>query len=283
VLPLSISLNLSFRLFRVPSECSGNVGVRKISRSDELQLNCCRTLSADHCQMPPLGEGQSAMDTRRHQQQVPNGIPPGYSPLNGSPHTDISLQPIPSHDMSSVFLTQAGPSNATKGPGPIHVGMADTSNSVKMSSMDFLECATPVRSSAPDFIPDFPSANGFGAVSHLNGHTAILSSSSGTSSVSSNPPHVPSPGMHGTNTNYNGTSSLASALDDMDSSRSHSGSSASPGNFTNGNSEYVYPSAGNQAPEFHFPPADTAQDRRRGSPDTPADSHLLAIGGLLAK
>ncbi|KIM87209.1 hypothetical protein PILCRDRAFT_303842 [Piloderma croceum F 1598] len=234
--------------------------------------------------MPPLGEGQIAMDTRRHQQQqVPNGIPSGYSPLNGSPHTDITLQPtMPSHDMSSVFLTQAGPSNATNGPGPIHVGMADTSNSVKMSSMDFLECTTPVRSSAPDFIPDFPSSNGFGAVPHLNGHTAILSSSSGASSVSSNTSHVPSPGMHGTNTNFSGTSSLASALDDMDSSRSHSGSSASPGNFTNGNSEYAYPSAGNQAPEFHFPPADTAQDRKRGSPDTPADSHLLAIGGLLA-
>lgn len=219
------------------------------------------------------------MDTRRHQQQVANGIPLGYPQLNGSAHTDITLQPtMSSHDMSSVFPTQAGPPNATKGPEPIHVVMGDTS---KMNSMDFLESVTPVRASAPGFIPDFPSANGFGAVSRLNGHTAMLSSSSGASSISSNPSHVPSPAMHGVNTNYSGTSSLASALDSMDSSRSRSGSSASPGNFSN--SEYAYTSAGKQGPEFHFPPADMAQERKRGSPDTPADSHLLAIGGLLAK
>ena len=224
------------------------------------------------------------MDTRPHQQQIPSG----YPALNGSPHNDIIIQSVmPSHDMSSLFSTNGDASNATNGPGPIHVSMGEPSNSVKMSAMDFLESATPVRASAPGFISDFPPTNGFGAVHHLNNHTVNLTSSSGASSVSSNPSHVPSSTMHGTQTNYNGTSSLASALDSMGTSRSRSGSSASPGTFANATPEFTYPSAGTtsvrSSPEFHFPPADMALERKGGSPDTPADSHLMAIGGLLAK
>jgi hypothetical protein len=237
--------------------------------------------------MSPLGEGLNPMDTHPHQQQHSNPIASGYPSLNGSPHNDIIIQSaMPSHDMSSLFSTNGDVSNATNGPGPIHVSMGEPSNSVKMSAMDFLEPATPVRASAPSFISDFPSTNGFGAVHHLNNHTVNLASSSGASSVSSNPSHVPSPTMHGTQTNYNGTSSLASALDSMGASRSRSGSSASPGTFANATPEF-YPSAGTtsirSSPEFHFPPADLALERKGGSPDTPTDSHLMAIGGLLAK
>jgi hypothetical protein len=222
------------------------------------------------------------------QQQLSNDIRPVYRPSNGLPHTDIISQaPMTSRDMSGFPSNEAGPSNATNGPGPIHVGMGDVPNSVKMSVMHFLESATPTRASAPNFIPDFPSANGFGAVSHLNNHTTTFSSPSGASSISGNLSHLPSPSMQGTSTNYSGTSSLASALDSVGDSRSRSGSSASPGNFVNAKPDFSYSSTGNtsvrSSPEFHFPPSDTTQERKRGSPDVPTDSHLMAIGGLLAK
>lgn len=237
-----------------------------------------------------LGEGLNSIDSHPHkQQQLPNNVPlvyssRVYSSSNGSLHSDITLQPtMASCDMSAFPANNVDPSNATNGPGPIHVGMADASNSVKMGTMDYLESATPVRASAPNFIPDFPTSSPFGAVAHLN-HTATFSSSSGTSSISSNPSHVASPVMHATQTNYNGTSSLASALDSMGDSRSRSGSSASPSNFTGAKSDFSYASVSAQpSPEFHFPPADMAQDQNGKSPDAPADSHLIAIGGLLAK
>lgn len=199
--------------------------------------------------------------------------------MNGSPHADITTQPtMSSHDMSSVFPTKADPSSATNGPGPIHVVMGDACNSVKMNSMDFLESGTPGRASAPSFIPDFPSTNGFRSVSHINNRAAMHSSPSGAS-VSSNPSHGPSPAMHGALTNYSG-SSLAAALDSMEAPRSRSGSSASPCNFANTTPEFTYVS-GHPSPEFHFPPVDMTQDQKQGSPDAPADSHLMAIGGLL--
>lgn len=200
-----------------------------------------------------------------------------YSSLSGS-----DIHSINTHDL---FPIKGDPSSGTNG-SPMHVSMSDMSPK-KLSSMDFLEPAGPMRASAPSFIPDFPS-NGFGLRSHLDGRSAIHPSSAGTSP--SNTSHVPSPGIQNIATSFSGTtSSLASALDGMGMTRSRSGSSASPTAFHS--SDFKFTSAGSApvhpvhpAHDFGFPPLDLQQAPiGHDSPEGPPDSHLMAIGGLLTE
>lgn len=227
------------------------------------------------------------MDGSPPKQQPPNDISSGYGSLSGSPHSDLTT--MTTHDMT-LYPTKNDLSNATNGAGPMRMSMADMSNPAKITSMEFLESATPVRASAPSFIPDFPGTNGFAPRPHIDSRGTLHSSPSGTSTVSSNPSHATSPAMHsGLPTTYSGTtSSLASALDSLGVTRSRSGSSASPNNFMGTDFKFS-PVNGSQihaAHEFLFPPSDLVDlstKHKRDSPDAPADSHLMAIGDMLTK
>lgn len=208
----------------------------------------------------------------------------GFPSLTGSPQGDALTMPLimTSRDISTVFPTKTE-------SGSVHVSMADLSDAEKMSSMDFLDAVPPMRASAPGFIPDFPSATGFEARLSLDSRATNYSSSSGTS-ISSAASLVPSPTMQGIASNYINSSSLSSALDSMGVARSRSGSSASPGTFAQPKSEFTFSPVGS-APlhnphEFLFSSNDLAgvpADQKSISPEIPADSHLLTIGGLLSK
>ncbi|KAF7969280.1 hypothetical protein HWV62_27811 [Athelia sp. TMB] len=222
------------------------------------------------------------MDTT-HQQLA--GDMSGFQPaVSGSSHDDLN---IPSRDMSTVFPTKTESSANDFGSSGMHLSRSDILNASKISSMDFLDGSNTARVSAPGLIPDFSSATGFENRPTLDSHPTSYSSSSGTS-ISSVASLASSPAMQGITPNYNGTSSLSSALDAM-GTRSRSGSSASPGTFAPVKSDFTFSPAANgplhSAQDFLFPPNDlggsASEQQKSMSPEAPADSHLLAIGGLL--
>jgi hypothetical protein len=224
------------------------------------------------------------MDSGTHQQQPLNDLSPEFAlDIPTSSHSDILSPPMARHDMSSVFPTKVDPPhNTTNG---LRLSMTDIPDPEKISPMDFIDSATTVRAIAPNFIPDFPS---FITRPHLDGRATSLSSPSGASSVSSNPSHVASPAMLGMLNNYGATSSsLEYALTNI-ASRSRSGSSPSPGNFANLNSEFGFPLVGSTSihptHDFLFPLPDPGTvEQKPDSSGAPVDSHIVAIGGLLTK
>ncbi|TFK92429.1 hypothetical protein K466DRAFT_480710 [Polyporus arcularius HHB13444] len=113
-----------------------------------------------------------------------------------------------------------------------------------------------------------------------------LSSPSATS-ASTGASHASSPGV--TPSYTTGPSSLASALDNNDTTRSRSGSAPSPANLT-ASSELGYSSCGSgpsttaHESGFHFPPPEyetPVQSDSETMQDVPGGAHLMAIGDML--
>ncbi|KAI0797969.1 hypothetical protein C8Q75DRAFT_709520 [Abortiporus biennis] len=152
------------------------------------------------------------------------------------------------------------------------------------------------RAPAPGTIPDFQAVqasfqqdHGMNGLESMEPTHQILSSPSATT-ASTNASHASSPALNGMSGGFiMGTSSLASALDDMGASRSRSGSSASPGLLASGSSDLTFSSGGSGPPtadsSFSYPAGNvydhTFAARREDSPEEPGGAHLMVLGDML--
>ncbi len=163
-----------------------------------------------------------------------------------------------------------------------------------MSSMDVL-APPPPQSASPDSLLDLQTQAAmytmdprFASLDTVDPSHPSLSSPSATS-ASTGASHASSPGV--TPSYTTGPSSLASALDNNDTTRSRSGSAPSPANLT-ASSELGYSSCGSgpsttgHESGFHFPPPEyetPVQSDSETMQDVPGGAHLMAIGDMLKK
>ncbi|PIL23957.1 hypothetical protein GSI_13708 [Ganoderma sinense ZZ0214-1] len=118
-----------------------------------------------------------------------------------------------------------------------------------------------------------------------------LLSSPSANSASTSASHASSPSLTGVTPSYSaGSSSLASALDHVGTTRSRSGSVASPPNLTASGSDMGFPSAGSGPPTtvhesgFQFPPPgfeNPLQTSNEAVQDVPGGAHLMVLGDML--
>ncbi|KAI1795920.1 hypothetical protein LXA43DRAFT_1164107, partial [Ganoderma leucocontextum] len=118
-----------------------------------------------------------------------------------------------------------------------------------------------------------------------------LLSSPSANSASTSASHASSPSLTGVTPSYSaGSSSLASALDHVGTTRSRSDSVASPPNLTASGSDMGFPSAGSGPPTtvhesgFQFPPPgfeNPLQASNEPVQDVPGGAHLMVLGDML--
>ncbi|KAI0748073.1 hypothetical protein C8Q80DRAFT_1102841 [Daedaleopsis nitida] len=161
--------------------------------------------------------------------------------------------------------------------------------------MDVL--APPPLSGSPSSLSDLSAqAALYGLDPRLTSHESIdpshpLLSSPSATSASTSASHASSPSLTGVAPSYSaGSSSLASALDDVGATRSRSGSAASPANLTASSSDLGFPSSAS-APsttghecDFQFPPPgfeNPMQASNESMQDVPGGAHLMVLGDML--
>ncbi|KAF9246151.1 hypothetical protein BU15DRAFT_39764 [Melanogaster broomeanus] len=224
------------------------------------------------------------MDTGSFQSPS-NSMTPSFTSLLPSQSEDSLLQnPLPQtpHDSLTMF------------PNPVDMSLPDTSlSNAGISPMDTLTVSSSTRAPPPGFISDFPPRTlPFGLVPQSHNRLSVQSPPSTSSGSSSQ-----SPALLGTTPNFSLTSSsvipsipaavmpamsLPTPLSALESSTSstlvNSGSELGFSPLSGG----PVPSA--QEPSFVFPPPDVFDSRSNGrdsSPETPSDSHLMAVGDML--
>ncbi|KAI0721726.1 hypothetical protein C8T65DRAFT_631012 [Cerioporus squamosus] len=228
---------------------------------------------------------QVAVDPHQYHQQYSPADPQAFVSLVPAPHPDPSMSQDPAVHMHvamppTLFSQQHDPASA--GPMNMHMPMSSYPPSADaITPMDVL-APPPTQSSSPGAILDLQSQATmytmdprFASLDNVDPSHPLLSSPSATS-ASTGASHASSPALTGVTPSYTtGSSSLASALDHNDTTRSRSGSAASPANLTG------------RAPSwsgFQFPPPEyetPVQSDNESMQEVPGGAHLMAIGDML--
>ena len=223
-----------------------------------------------------------------------------YASLVAAPPPDSTLPSDPAVHMHStitppLFAQPILPS--TVSAMSMHMSMDSLSSSDATVAMDVMAPPQP-PSGSPSTIPDLSAQ---AAVYGIDPRIATLDtidpshsllSSPSANSASTGASHASSPALTGVAPSYTtGSSSLASALDSLGTTRSRSGSAASPGNTTTLGSDLGFPSAGSAPPTsshasgFDFPPTgyENSMPTTKAEEGPPGGAHLMVLGDLLKK
>ncbi|KDQ61001.1 hypothetical protein JAAARDRAFT_569526 [Jaapia argillacea MUCL 33604] len=198
--------------------------------------------------------------------------------------------PNPTSHVTPIFSNECDTSNTT-----IPMQVSQIVPSMNIDAMDTLTSpSTSERVSAPSFLPDFPSTTGlFGMDDRHTMHRGGLHPSPGMSTTSSGLSHSSSPAVNGLSPPFSvGTSSLASALDDLTAPiHAQSDSSTSSLALVNSISQMDFMSTGSGPStsaadlDFMFPPSNYEGDGRavgkEPSPEVPGGPHLMVVGNIL--
>ncbi|KAI0709184.1 hypothetical protein C8Q76DRAFT_101609 [Earliella scabrosa] len=223
-----------------------------------------------------------------------------YVSLVPAPHPDPSIPPDPAvHMHVSIpppLFSQQQLDPATASAMSMHMSIASLPPPVDtVAPMDVI--APPLQSGSPGAIPDLATQAALygmdprlATLDGVDPSHPLLSSPSATS-ASTSASHASSPSLTGVAPSYSaGSSSLASALDGIDPSRSRSGSIASPANLTASGSDLGFSSSGRDPSTtvhesgFQFPPPgfeNPMQPSNENMQDAPGGAHLMVLGDML--
>ena len=241
------------------------------------------------------------VDPQQYQQfpQSDLPVPQSFVSLVPAPHPDPSLPP----DSASHMHVPMPPPlfQQSMEPSGISMHLPISSLPPAPDASNAMDVVHPVssQSGSPGVIPDLSTQSAmYGMDPRLAGLEAVdpshpLLSSPSANSASTSASHASSPSLTGVTPSYSaGSSSLASALDHVGTTRSRSGSVASPPNLTASGSDMGFPSAGSGPPTtvhesgFQFPPPgfeDPMQTSNEPVQDVPGGAHLMVLGDMLKK
>ncbi|KAI0647007.1 hypothetical protein C8Q79DRAFT_599112 [Trametes meyenii] len=219
-----------------------------------------------------------AVDPQQFRQQFqPNDVQQSFASIVPPSHPDPSLTDPAVHmhvSIPSLFAQHVDPVAAV--PMAMHLSMQSLPSSSEdlSSAMDVLAGPPPSQSASPGVIPDIPTQSTlYGMDPRLTNIDPVdpshpLLSSPSAASASTNASHASSPALTGVTPSYSaGSSSLASALDDLGFPSSGS-----------------VPSASAHESGFQFPPPgfeNPLQTNSDSMQEVPGGAHLLVLGDML--
>ncbi|EIW85102.1 hypothetical protein CONPUDRAFT_79784 [Coniophora puteana RWD-64-598 SS2] len=223
--------------------------------------------------------------TSHHSSQ--DGVSSGFPSLIPDESLAQNAMGHPSHESMSMYSIQVDPSQSIT--PSMQISMQDTSsNPQSLTAMDVMQPTASTRAPPPGYLTDFPvhPPPSFGVLGTLDSHLTLASPPTTDSvAVSANP----SPAVQGMASSFS-MSGVAPSSAGIPHTMPHLESSASSGTMASSGSELGFsplssgPPTSGQDPGFVFPPPDLGDsrvNREQGSPEGPADSHLMVVGSIL--